>query len=82
MGRPEYFVRFGEAFWATLVAAANRGSARSSVGRCMLNYRTVFVVTLYDKHILISDYFGEWYLFNLFNSVVSYALMVPFCLAL
>ena len=46
MGRPEYFVRFGEAFWATLVAAANRRSARSSLGRCILNYRSGFVMKL------------------------------------
>ena len=46
MGRPEYFVRFGEAFWATSVAAANGRSARSSLGRSILNYRSVFVMTL------------------------------------
>ena len=39
-------MRFSEAFWATSVAAANRRSARSSLGRCMLNYRSEFVVTL------------------------------------
>ena len=39
-------MRLGEAFWATSVAAANRRSVRSSLGRCILNYHSVFVVTL------------------------------------
>ena len=52
-------MRFGEAFWATSVAAANRRSARNTLGLCILNYRSVFVMTQQDKHISISDYFEE-----------------------
>ena len=39
-------MRFGKAFWATSVSAENRRIARSSLGRCILNYHSVFVVTL------------------------------------
>ena len=50
-GRSGYFVRFGEVFWATSVAAANRRSVRSSLGRCILNCRSVFVMTLFKIRV-------------------------------
>ena len=39
-------MHFGGAFWTISVAAANRRSARSSLGRCILNCRSVFVIMI------------------------------------